>query len=456
VRTINIVFKSLYACTHQCGFCHVLHIPRNVSYMPTATVKATFDQIEMQFAGQRVEMEMSGGEFTLRHDAVELIRYLRTKKIHWSALVLDTMGVPLANEELARSLGELFHKVNVSVHASDAEMHERISMSSTSFADLEAALRNLFRFFPAVFTNTSINRLNFRELRNIAAFVLRQRRYAPQTPLFCLYYLPVYREYGRAQKENHFRLQGENNAQFVPAGVDLQEVGEEFRRARELLLLHGVPAIMRDFNAPACIYHKIVGGFPENAFGLPNFMTGTLFTDYAHPIHENHLLERVYPSIDERRKQRQCADCVADAVCPGIPEQWLKRGYEAVPIDQQAYDAQFPIQLLNQTLFAIFHDTVKARDILGALEIDWAALADSLFTTLAGGAGDIRLARERIANMPPAARIEALVAHLRKAGTPSRHQPGYAELRTSTHSAEAFAMLIEREQRIPAARSNRL
>src|ERR1035438_6063793 len=53
--TVNIVIKSLYACAHQCGFCHVLHVPRNISYMPTAQVKETFDRIEEMFEGRRVE-----------------------------------------------------------------------------------------------------------------------------------------------------------------------------------------------------------------------------------------------------------------------------------------------------------------------------------------------------------------------------------------------------------------
>src|SRR4029077_3193040 len=123
MRTINIVFKSLYACAHQCGFCHVLHVARNNSFMTTPEVKTTFDQIEALFAGSRVELEMSGGEFTMRKDAVALIEYLRTKRIRWSSLVLDTMGVFLADDDLARSLGSLFDKANVSVHACDPELH---------------------------------------------------------------------------------------------------------------------------------------------------------------------------------------------------------------------------------------------------------------------------------------------------------------------------------------------
>jgi MoaA/NifB/PqqE/SkfB family radical SAM enzyme len=413
VKTVNIVFKSLYACAHQCGFCHVLHVPRNTSYMPTDQVKATFDDIERMFAGQRVEMEMSGGEFTMRKDAVELIEYLRTKNIHWSSLVLDTMGVFLANDHLARSLGTLFDKANVSVHACDADLHVAVSSSSTRFENLEAGIRNLFRFFPAVFTNTSINKFNYNRLSDIARFILRARESMPGRPLYCLFYLPVYREYGGATKENLFRIQGQDNADFVPDAQALPQVRAEFANARALLAQHGVPAILRDFNMPACIYHAVSGSFPENAFGLPNFMTDCYFTDFAHPIAERHTLEVVYPSKYRRTKERGCGNCILEDSCPGIPEVWTQRGYHVQPIDAFEYTETFPIQLLNQTLFGIFHDAVRMKRVLSGFRIEWGALAHSYFTSLSAGTANIREARMRIAALSPVDRSQRLAHHLR-------------------------------------------
>ena len=219
MRTVNIVFKSLYSCTHKCSFCHVLAAPRSVSYMSTADVKGTFDEIEHLFAGGRVELEMSGGEFTLRKDAIELVQYLRTKRIRWSSLVLDTMAVPLADEALCRALGALFDKAHVSVHAPDADRHAKISQSSTSFERLQTALANVFRYFPAVFTNTSICAHNYDQLEAIAEMILTARRASPATPLFCLFYLPVYRKYGEAVAENAWRIHAESNVDLLPDGA---------------------------------------------------------------------------------------------------------------------------------------------------------------------------------------------------------------------------------------------
>jgi pyruvate-formate lyase-activating enzyme len=419
MNTVNVVFKSLYACAHQCGFCHVLQIPRNISYMSTADVKKTFDDIERIFAGRRVELEMSGGEFTMRKDSGELIKDLRSRQIRWSSLVLDTMGVFLADERLASELGSLFDKANVSVHACDTALHAAISSSRTPFEELEAGLTNIFRFFPAVFTNTSINKFNYDRLPDIARFILQTRKKANRdVPLYCLFYLPVYREYGPANKENSRRIQGEDNTDFLPPPESLAQVRERFAKTRALLATHGVAAVLRDFNLPACIYHAVSGTFPENSFGLPNLMTDCYFTDFEHPLSEMHTLESVYPSKSRRTKTSECERCAVEPVCPGIPEVWLERGYEAAPVKDSEYAAAFPIQLLNQTLFGLFHDAVRMRFLFSRIQLDWKALADSFFDLLRGEADTIAAARDRISHLSATDRAITLARYLRIQGDP--------------------------------------
>jgi MoaA/NifB/PqqE/SkfB family radical SAM enzyme len=413
MRTINIVFKSLYACAHQCGFCHVQYVPRNTSYMTTEEVKHTFDAIERQFSGERVELEMSGGEFTMRKDAVELIRYLRTKDIWWSSLVLDTMGVFLANEPLARDLGALFDKANVSVHACDEALHQATAASRTRFQDLEAGLRNVFRCFPAVFTNTALTRVNYTRVADIARFILRAREASPSTPLYCLFYMPVYREYGVANRENRFRLQGEDNGAFAPPAEALGRLREEFAEARRLLADQGVPAILRDFNVPACLYDSITGSFPDSAYGIPNFTAGSYFIDYEHPVAEAHTLDQVYSTTQGRAKPDACRRCIVDEICAGFPTAWSQAGYPVVPVDEARYAADFPMRLLNQTLFLAFHDAVKARQALSSVSIDWTRVAVS-FAEWVGGS-EIRLARARISQLSASERCRLLIQFLQNA-----------------------------------------
>ncbi|MGK3968453.1 radical SAM protein [Sorangium sp. So ce118] len=443
MRTVTIIFKSLYSCQHQCGFCHVLYVPRSTSYMSTEAVQRTFDAIEARFAGCRVDLDMSGGEFALRRDAVELMRYLRTKKIHFSSLVLDTMAVPLADEALARELGALFTKVNVSVHAPDPLVHAQVSASKTDFNDLKAGLIHLFRYFPAVFTNTSINRYNHDRLRDIARFVLKARSASGrETPLFCAYYLPVYRHYGEAVAENQRRLQGADNADFLPHGSQLGEVRAELARTRALLELHGASAQLRDFNYPACVYHRVTGDLPEHAYGLPNFMNDSFFTDYTHPIDEEWSLEEVYPSMYDRVKDEACASCIAEPTCPGITREWRRRGYEPVPVEEAAYAAGFPERLINRTLHGTFFDPIRISALVDALPIDWAELGRSFFEHLARGGEELRSARARIAALSPAERARGLIAHLE-----ARGGPGEAALAAAI--AEELAALERLAQQAP-------
>jgi pyruvate-formate lyase-activating enzyme len=418
MKTISIIFKSLYACKHQCGFCHVLHVPRNTSHMSTAEVKATFDVIERKYAGHRVDLDMSGGEFSMRKDAVEVMRYLRTKQIHLSSLVLDTMAVPLADESLAQSLGELFTKANVSVHADLASVHAEVSASKTEFEDLRAGLVNIFRYFPAVFTNTSINKFNWHRLREIAKFVLKARRDSGRdTPLHCAYYLPVYRLYGEAQKENSRRLQDVDNTQFLPPGERLDEVAVEFDRARDLLATHGAVAELRDFNYPACVYRRVTGTYPDNSFGLPNFISNAYFTDFEHPMQRGYTLEEVYPSMFGRVKDSACASCVAEPVCPGITAEWRKQGYAVKPIDEAEYAAAFPAVLLSKTLQSVFYEPGRMAEVLNGSSCDWSRIRDALFARLTAGVEDVRAARERVLSHTAEERARSLSEVLREQGS---------------------------------------
>ena len=416
MRTVTIIFKSLYACQHKCGFCHVLYVPRNTSYMSTDEVKATFDRIEAQYAGCRIDLDMSGGEFALRNDAVELIEYLRTREIEFSSLVLDTMAVPLADEALAERLGELFSKANVSVHAAGPDVHESVSASRTKFKDLEAGITHLFRYFDSIFTNTSINRDNWSSLSDIAKRILKCRcRSGKETPLFCAYYLPVYRHYGEPSSENTRRLQGVDNAEFLPRGEDLEAVRAEFDCARQLLAMHGVTAKLRDFNYPACVYEQVSGTYPEHAYGLPNFMNDAFFADYQHPIAEEYTLEEVYPSMYDRAKDSACADCIVEPRCPGITRQWREQGYEVRPVDEARYEADFGDRLMNRTLHGVFCEPLRMSELVDRSGVDWDTLVPTFYARLAGD-DRVAVARERISAMSVSERGRALSAHLRSTG----------------------------------------
>ena len=264
-----------------------------------------------------------------------------------------------------------------------------------------------------MFTNTALTSLNYTRIADIARFILRAREASPSTPLYCLFYMPVYREYGAANRENRFRLQGEDNAAFAPPAAALARLRAEFAEARRVLADHGVPAILRDFNVPACVYDSITGSFPDSAYGIPNFTAGSYFVDYEHPIAEAHTLDQVYSTTQGRAKPDTCRSCIVDEFCAGFPTAWSQAGYPVVPVDETRYAADFPIRLLNQTLFQSFHDAVKARQALSNVSVDWTRVAIS-FAVWVGG-NEIRGARARISQLSAAERCRLLIQFLQDA-----------------------------------------
>jgi hypothetical protein len=211
----------------------------------------------------------------------------------------------------------------------------------------------------------------------------------------------------------------------------------EFRRTRARLAADGVATVLRDFNVPACVYRAVADVFPENAFGLANFMSDCYFTDYAHPISERHTLEGVYPSLTDRVKPEACGPCVASAVCPGIPRAWQDRGYAVAPIDRGDYEREFPVRLLNQVLFAIVHDAVALRRAIAGLQIDWETTAAAFLSRLAGEAPGIEEARARVREIPLASRAQALIEHLAARGGPEAALARLLDARRPTVSAPA-------------------
>ena len=200
---------------------------------------------------------------------------------------------------------------------------------------------------------------------------------------------------------------------------------EEFSKTRSLLALHGVSAQLRDFNYPACVYYRVTGGLPEHAYGLPNFMNDSYFTDYTHPIEDGYSLEEVYPSKYDRVKDEACASCIAEPTCPGITREWRRRGYEPSPVDEAAYAAGFPERLMNRILHGVFFDPIRISALVDALPIDWTDLVRSFSEHMVRGE-PIRRARERIAALSATERARALSEHLESRGSAAERALAHA------------------------------
>lgn len=371
--TVNVVFKPLYSCLHRCGFCHLLHVPRTGTYLSTQTVKRYFDEIIEKWGDQGVCLSVSGGEFALRRDAAELLRYFWTQgrdSLRW--ISLDTMGVPFAQESLAQELSEWLSEVNVSVHSANEGQHQLLSRSQTRLADVVAGLTNLIKHIPAVRVNTAITRINYRWLAEIADLVLQARHVRPDSPLSCHFYFPGIRTYGPPTNENRHRLPGLDNTQMLPEVISLSQIADEFLRARTLLSESQVPVSLTDFNLPACIYHRVTGEFPNSSYGLPSNVDDTIVIDFAHSVTSESQLEHVYPSRQQRTWKECCTTCAARLTCSGVSEAW--KDCQAIhPVDEQEFIRRYRAHVFNQAL-AETADGPLHNEALAELRINWNGL----------------------------------------------------------------------------------
>jgi len=91
----------------------------------------------------------------------------------------------------------------------------------------------------------------------------------------------------------------------------------------------------------------------------------------------------------------------------------------SVPVKDSEYAAAFPVQLLNQTLFGLFHDGVRMRFLFSRIQLDWNGLAESFFDLLRGEADTIASARDRISHLSATDRAITLARQLRIQGDPN-------------------------------------
>jgi MoaA/NifB/PqqE/SkfB family radical SAM enzyme len=132
-----------YSCNSRCVFCH------QVAYRqtPGATIDLTTAEIKAKIAwGARNgydEIGFSGGEVTIRPDAIDIVAYARQQG--FQRIGLTTNGRMLAYPAFALKLVAAgVTSVNFSIHGHTAALHDMLVYSPGSFDQAMAGLDNLF------------------------------------------------------------------------------------------------------------------------------------------------------------------------------------------------------------------------------------------------------------------------------------------------------------------------
>jgi len=116
---------------------------------------------------------ISGGEPTLSEEFFQILNYARERHPDLYLFVV-TNGRMFAYDDFARKLAKLElgnYRVGVTLYGPDKETHEAITRSQDSFDQTTEGISNLLTYDVPVEVRTIINRLNYKQLPQLAQFV---------------------------------------------------------------------------------------------------------------------------------------------------------------------------------------------------------------------------------------------------------------------------------------------
>jgi len=157
----NAELKVGFECNNNCRFCLNSH-KKDLGSKSTNQIKQ--DVLEAKRLGCKL-ISFTGGEPSIREDFIELCAFAANNGL---MLEIHTNGRVFSYDPLVRSLsvfGSFYFLV--SVHGSNAKMHDSLTRAAGSFAQTLKGISNLKKSGHHVTTNTVITKSNVKYLRKI-------------------------------------------------------------------------------------------------------------------------------------------------------------------------------------------------------------------------------------------------------------------------------------------------
>ena len=160
----RIVIHVGFSCNERCVFCYYR------DSLAKGDVKdLTLEQIKKRLRiGRKFgknEVDLSGGEPTIRKDIFEIIRY--AKKIGYTTVAIITNGLMLAKKEFCEKLVDAgLNDILFSLHGPDREMHDYLTSVKGSYDKLMKGMDYMSELGINLRINTVISNLNYKQLDN--------------------------------------------------------------------------------------------------------------------------------------------------------------------------------------------------------------------------------------------------------------------------------------------------
>jgi len=168
-KKLKIVLFTGYACNNNCAFC----IDADKRGLPQKTTAELLAEVLRAAKKGADILEIIGGEATIRPDFARVVA--AAKKLGVKEVACATNGRVFADPAAARRIVAAgIDSLIFSVHGPDARIHDALTRSPGSFAQLKKGLANLKALgFNAINGNTTVVKRNMAALPRLAEFYVR-------------------------------------------------------------------------------------------------------------------------------------------------------------------------------------------------------------------------------------------------------------------------------------------
>jgi MoaA/NifB/PqqE/SkfB family radical SAM enzyme len=177
--TITLGYASGGACNNNCIFCAGQH---NNPLEANPNPKLTLYQCRKEGARR---VEFVGGEPTTRPDIIEIISYAH--ELGYKLIYLQTNGRMFYYPEFTKKVVDSgCNFVQISLHAPNAKLHDRITQVPGSFEQTVQGIKNLLLYDDKVNVDLTIlfHKMNYKYLPATAKFISKELRGIQEIRIF--------------------------------------------------------------------------------------------------------------------------------------------------------------------------------------------------------------------------------------------------------------------------------
>ena len=294
-KDIKIIKKTVifagYECNNQCVFC----INSEKRHLFSRTTKEIKNEIVSAKKRGATYIEFIGGEFTIRSDFLQLIKF--AKSVGYKTINMATNGRIFSYKKIVQeTINAGLTDIVFSIHGHNAQLHDSLTLAPGSFEQLVNGLENFKKCgFKNIGSNTAIVKQNYKFLSQIGKFIsdlgVRNAEFIFVDP-----------NHGGAKV--NFKILVPKISKIAPFVIKCLEIGKKYPHWHIRYV-------------PLCYFEKYLNQISE-LDEVKKFKTEHIASDF-----QNYSVETSRAEVG-RIKTEKCNKCKLNDLCEGIWKEYVK------------------------------------------------------------------------------------------------------------------------------------